>query len=222
MNCFVSYQPFGQSRKVQPSYHSLWEFNIKRNTCWVWQKLVIEHYKCSRLPNSHHPIISSAVWHEGVLKSRLFTSSPQSPALPGINSIWTTGTLRHNSVEQRPRSPPFQTHIPFWLCAKQPEKTSLSLCFNFCLVFMVWHGDCSGNSKEKKNSRRRGEICFTSVLFRENQSRSRQRIHKTVKASVKRAHTQTRRGVCTSSGILYTSWLTEIDKGTNKQGILRH
>lgn len=76
--------------------------------------------------------------------------------------------------------------------------------------------------REKKLSRRRGEICFTSVLFRENQSRSRQRIHKTVKASVKRAHTQTRRSVCTSSGILYTSWLTEIDKGTNKQGILRH
>lgn len=76
--------------------------------------------------------------------------------------------------------------------------------------------------REKKQSRRRGEICFTSVLFRENQSRSRQRIHKTAKASVKRAHTQTRRGVCTSSGILYTSWLTEIDKGTNKQVILRH
>lgn len=176
-------------------------------------------FSSAKLSPSHYILCCLARRCSKIQTFHLF--SPK-PCLTG-NQPYLDNWNFTSQLEQRPRSPPFQTHIPFWLCAKQPEKTSLSLCFNFCLVFMVWHGDCSGKGKEKKKlSRRRGEICFTSVLFRENQSRSRQRIHKTVKASVKRAHTQTRRSVCTSSGILYTSWLTEIDKGTNKQGILRH
>lgn len=119
----------------------------KRNTCWVWQKLVIEHYKCSRLPNSHHPIISSAVWHEGVLKSRLFTSSPQSPALPGINPIWTTGTLRHNlnSVPVLLRFKPtsHSDYVPSSL--KRPLCHSVSIS-----VWFSWFGMVTVQEKAKR------------------------------------------------------------------------
>lgn len=176
-------------------------------------------FSSAKLSPSHYILCCLARRCSKIQTFHLF--SPK-PCLTG-NQPYLDNWNFTSQLEQRPRSPPFQTHIPFWLCAKQPEKTSLSLCFNFCLVFIVWHGDCSGKGKEKKNWVG-GEVKFASPQFFSGKIRAApgSGFTKLTAASVKRAHTQTRRSVCTSSGILYTSWLTEIDKGTYKQGILRH
>ena len=189
--CFIS--TFQVIKEVQPSYHSPWELSIRRNTwpCCVWQKLVIKHHKVflSPVPDSHRLIISSAVWHVCILKSELFIGQPRVAGnQPGLENFNFTSqpclTLTLFTSVSNPH--------PILITGQGAWK-DLSVClFPFLFGF---HGLASWlHRKQEKLNRKKGEMCFTSVLFRENPSCSRQyvshRSHKGVETSVRRVCTR--------------------------------